>query len=318
MNALAPAVPGGLDQLLAGALALLGVFVVLVAVAWRRGRRGSPKDAPRALEGRYELQGLIGEGGMGAVYKGWDALLKRPVAVKRLRAELQKNPRERDRFLREAELVASLRHPGIVEIHTIVRDEDTHLVFEFLVGDTLHQALNDSPGRHLPAAKALQYLSAIAEAVDHAHGRRVIHRDLKPANIMITDEGWVKVMDFGIARQVADSLLTTTNTIVGTPTYMAPEQAMGAVVRESDVFSLGVTLYEMLTGGLPFKGPGEMRDKLDGRFPRATLLVPDLPPEIDSVLARALAPRAEDRFHSCRELFQAAAEALEGRVTPVR
>jgi serine/threonine-protein kinase len=316
MNGYAPA---GLNQLVLGALALLALFTALVAGAWNRSRRSSKKDGPRAIDGQYELRDLIGEGGMGAVYQGWDRVLKRPVAVKRLRAELQRNPRERERFIREAELVASLRHPNIVEIFTIVRDEDdTHLVFEYIVGDTVHQLLNDSPGRHLSASRALELLKGIAEALDHAHGRRVIHRDLKPANIMVTDEGWVKVMDFGIARQVADSLLTTTNTIVGTPTYMAPEQAMGAVVRESDVFSLGVTLYEMLTGGIPFKGPDEMRDKLAGRFPRPSLLVPDLPPELDAVLERALAPRAEDRYHSCRELYQAASEALDGRVTPVR
>jgi serine/threonine protein kinase len=261
----------------------------------------------------------IGEGGMGAVFKGWDKTLKRPVAVKRLRAELQKNARERERFIKEAEMVASLRHPHIVEIYTIIRDdEDTHLVFEYLVGGTVHQLLNESPGRHFSPGRALEILKAIAQAVDHAHARHVIHRDLKPANVMITDAGWVKVMDFGIARQVADSMLTTTNTIVGTPTYMAPEQAMGAVVKESDVYALGVTLYEMLTGGLPFKGPDEMREKLDGRFVAASLLVPDLRPAVDAVIARALSPRSEDRYHSCLELYHAAAEALDGRVTPVR
>ncbi|MDE2491003.1 MAG: serine/threonine protein kinase, partial [Elusimicrobia bacterium] len=287
-----------------------------------RPRRAAPPaprggEERRALDAQYEIVEKIGEGGMGTVYKGWDKVLKRPVAVKRLRAELQRNPRERERFIKEAEMVASLRHPHIVEIHTILRDEeDTYLVFEYILGRTLHELLNESLGRHLEPAEAARLLKQVAAAVDHAHSRRVIHRDLKPANIMIADGGWAKVMDFGIARQVQDSMLTTTNTIVGTPTYMAPEQAMGAVVKESDVYALGVTLYETLTGGLPFPGPDEMRDKLDARFLPPSRLLPGLPRALDAVLAKALAPRAEDRYRSCLDLYEAAAEALDVRATP--
>ncbi len=309
-----------LIMLAAGLLALLTGFVIRLTRESRKRKTGRPSadGGRRELDSQYDVTEQIGEGGMGMVYKGWDKVLKRPAAVKRLRSELQGNARERDRFIREAEMVASLRHPHIVEIYTIIRnDEDTYLVFEYIVGSTVHQLLNDSSGRHLPPARALEILRQVAEAVDHAHGRHVIHRDLKPANIMITDGGWVKVMDFGIARQVMDSLLTTTNTIVGTPTYMAPEQAMGAVVKESDVYSLGCTLYEMLTGGLPYKGPDETRDKLEGRFVKPSLLVPDLPPAIDRVIAKALSPQVEDRYHSCIELYQAASAALNDRVTPL-
>lgn len=318
-----PASPRSFDVFL---LAAVGLLVALIGFVIRLAR-GARDEAPaaaadagrRALDAQYDVVEQIGEGGMGMVYRGWDKVLKRPVAVKRLRAELQRNARERERFIREAELVASLHHPHIVEIYTIIRNaEDTYLVFEYIVGMTVHQLLNESAGRHLPPPRALELLGQIAEAVDHAHARRVIHRDLKPANIMVADGGWVKVMDFGIARQVQDSLLTTTNTIVGTPTYMAPEQAMGAVVKESDVYALGCTLYEMLSGGLPFKGPDETRDKLDGRFLAPSLLVPDLPPAVDAVMKRALAPRVEERYHSCAELYRAAAHALDGRVTPMR
>ncbi|UPT73036.1 MAG: serine/threonine protein kinase [Elusimicrobiota bacterium] len=252
---------------------------------------------------------------MGAVYKGWDKVLKRPVAIKKLRSELQANPRERERFLKEAELVASLHHPHIVDIYTIIKDADTYLVFEYVSGMTLHDVLNECPGRRMQPKRALEILRQIAEAVDHAHGRHVIHRDLKPSNVMLADGGWVKVMDFGIARQVMDSLLTTTNTIVGTPVYMAPEQAMGAVVKESDVFALGITLYELLTGQLPFRGPAEMNDKLEGRFTPVSAVVPDLG-ALDLVLKKALSPRAEDRYRRCGDLYQAALRALDGSVTP--
>jgi tRNA A-37 threonylcarbamoyl transferase component Bud32 len=257
LAAAASAAGRGMRAIVGGAAVLLTLLLGLAGWLSRRektgGRRaawkamgdaeigGGREPERRSLNSQYDVVEKIGEGGMGTVYRGWDKVLKRPVAVKRLRAELQKTPRERERFIREAEMVASLRHPHIVEIYTIVRDdEDTHLVFEYIVGRTLHDLLNESRGRHLEPARALELLRQIAEAVDHAHSRRVIHRDLKPANVMLADAGWVKVMDFGIARQVQDSMLTTTNTIVGTPTYMAPEQAMGAVVKESDVYALGV------------------------------------------------------------------------------
>ena len=274
-------------------------------------------EVPRELDSQYRIVKKIGEGGMGTVYEGYDKTLKRPVAIKRLRPELQSNARERAHLIQEAELVAALQHPHTVQIYTIVRnDEDTHIVFEYLVGRTLHELLNASPGRHLETGAALEFLRQIAEAVDHAHGRHVIHRDLKPANVMIDERGWAKVMDFGIARQVADSLVhTTTNTIVGTPTYMAPEQSMGEVKKESDVYALGITFYEMLTGGLPFKGSDDLNDKLNGRFTAPSTLLPGLPTAMDAVIAKAIAPRAEDRYHSCVDLYRAAESAL-GQMTP--
>ncbi|MBI4059875.1 MAG: serine/threonine protein kinase [Elusimicrobia bacterium] len=318
LSAGAPVPPrGGLPALWAGTFALAAL---LAAAAWRLTRGSRPEArvgfpaGRRALNAQYDIVEQIDEGGMGAVYKGWDKTLKRPVAIKKLRDELQANERERDRFMKEAELVASLHHPHIVEIYTIVRESDeTHLVFEYVSGGTLHELLKESPGRGLPAARALEILRQMCEAVDHAHDRRVIHRDLKPANVMLAEGGWVKVMDFGIARQVLDSLLTTTNTIVGTPLYMAPEQAMGAVVKQSDVFALGVTLYELLTGVLPFRGSGEMSDKLEARFTPPSELAPGLGPAIDAVARKALSPRPEDRYQRCADLYQAAARALDGQ-----
>jgi serine/threonine-protein kinase len=305
-------------------LLLLAVYVAVLSradspvgrITWPRLARGEDRVG-RTLDGRYKIVRKIGEGGMGAVYEGFDRELKRPVAIKRLRPELQSNPRERARFIKEAELVAALQHPHTVQIYTILREEeDTHIVFEHIAGRTLSEMLAASPGRRLEPRRALHLLRQAAEAVDHAHGRRVIHRDLKPGNVMVDERGWVKVMDFGIARQAQDSLmLTTTSTILGTPAYMAPEQAMGEARPESDVFALGVTLYEMLTGGLPFKGPDSLQDKLHARFAPPSQVLPGLPAAVDAVIAKALSPRAEDRYRTCAELHRAADDAL-GRVTP--
>ena len=320
--AAAPSRPsrGWLRAVLIGSSALAAFLIFLY---WRLSRRARPEERigfaseRKELDSQYDITAPLGEGGMGMVYKGWDKVLKRPVAIKKLRTELQASPRERERFLKEAEMVASLHHPHIVDIYTIIRHaQDTYLVFEYVSGMTLHELLNESAGRRLPPARALEILRQISEAVDHAHSRHVIHRDMKPSNVMLADGGWVKVMDFGIARQVLDSLLTTTKTIVGTPVYMSPEQAMGVVVKESDVFALGVTLYELLTGAVPFKGPGEMNDKMEGRFTVPSALVPELGQAIDEVLRKALSPRPEDRYHRCGDLYQAAVGALKGQVTP--
>jgi tetratricopeptide (TPR) repeat protein len=311
------------DRLRAVVAGVSALFALFVFVIWRLTRRTKTEAAigfgeeRKELDSQYDIVSPLGEGGMGMVYKGWDKVLKRPVAIKRLRSELQANPRERDRFVKEAEMVASLHHPHIVDIYTIIRDSaDTYLVFEYVSGLTLHELLNETPGRRLPPARALDILRQVGEAVDHAHARHVIHRDMKPSNVMLADGGWVKVMDFGIARQVLDSLLTTTNTIVGTPVYMAPEQAMGVVVKQSDVFALGVTLYELLTGALPFKGPGEMSDKMEGRFAAPSELVPGLGAAIDEVVRKAVSPRPEDRYADCSQLYHAAAAALNAQVTP--
>lgn len=316
----APSRPEWTTVVVGGGAAL---FIPFMVVVWRRMRRRAEADAglgnePKVLNSTYDIVAPLGEGGMGKIYKGWDKVLKRPVAIKKLRDELQLNPRERERFLKEAQMVASLHHPHIVDIYTIIRDaKDTYLVFEYVAGMTLHDLLNESPGRRLPLDRALEILRQIGEAVDHAHARRVIHRDMKPSNVMLADEGWVKVMDFGIARQVMDSLMTTTNTIVGTPVYMAPEQAKGQVAKESDVFALGITLYEILTGTLPFKGPTEMRDKMEGRFVVPSALVPSLGTGIDEVVRKALAPLPGDRYGNCAALYQAAIRSRDDSLTPV-
>ena len=261
---------------------------------------------------QYELVKEIGLGGMGVVYEATDRSLERRVAVKKMRDEIRLDPHDRQRFVAEARMVAQLHHPAIVDIYGIVEDGmDVYLVFEFVEGRTLQDALKAGGPMELP--RAAQVLREIAAAVEHAHGRSIIHRDLKPSNVMLTAEGRVKVMDFGIARQAKDAMTrhSMTNTIAGTPPYMAPEQEQGTVRKESDVYALGVCLYEMTTGHLPFSGSGAamLLNKLNGKLIPPSQRVPSLPPGLDAVIARALAPDPDKRYHTPAELV-AALDAL--------
>ncbi|MCM2304067.1 MAG: protein kinase, partial [Elusimicrobia bacterium] len=209
------------------------------------------------IRGQYEISRQIGAGGMGMVYEGTDRSLGRRVAIKKMRDELRVNARERDRFIIEAKTVASLHHPNIVDIYAIAEEgEDVYLVFEYVDGKTVHD-LVQLKGR-LDPAESVRVTRAMGEALTYAHSRGVIHRDMKPSNVMLTGAGQVKVMDFGIARMAKDALTrySMTNTVVGTPPYMAPEQEQGVVRKESDVYSLAVCAYEMLTGKMPFIGIG--------------------------------------------------------------
>jgi tetratricopeptide (TPR) repeat protein len=312
---------------LGGLLIALGVLHV-VSASWRERvhatvRRALGHAAPAAAEGvagspslgsfwaQYEVVRKIGLGGMGVVYEAKDRSLERRVAVKKMRDEIRLDPQERRRFVNEARLVAQLHHPGIVDVYGIIEDDmDVYLVFEFVEGRTLQDALTEGP-MDLPQVR--QVIKEIADAVEHAHGRGIIHRDLKPSNVMLTSEGRVKVMDFGVARQAKDALTrhSMTNTVAGTPPYMAPEQEQGTVRKESDVYALGVCLYEMATGSLPFTGSGAamLLNKLNGKLTPACRRNPRLPAGLDAVIARALEPDADKRYRTPAELV-AALDAL--------
>ena len=261
---------------------------------------------------QYELIKEIGLGGMGVVYEAQDRSLERRVAVKKMRDEIRIDPHERRRFVNEAKLVAQLRHPNIVDIYAIVEEgQEVYLVFEFVPGRTLGDLIKAEGPMSLEAARGV--LHAASEAVEHAHAAQIVHRDLKPSNIMITDDGRIKVMDFGVARQAKDAItkMSMTNTVVGTPPYMAPEQEQGTVRRESDVYALGVCLYEMLTGHLPFTGGGAamLLNKLNGKHIPPSQRNPALPAGLDAVIAKALTPDPEKRYHTPTE-FVAALDAV--------
>ncbi|MDX6769237.1 MAG: protein kinase [Elusimicrobiota bacterium] len=264
--------------------------------------------APRvdAVPQGFSVVRTLGQGGMGVVYEAVDLALQRTVALKKMRDEVAVNPRERARFLKEARVVAGLRHPNIVEIYSIQDNADgLFLVFERVPGVTLHEKLGAGA---LPPAEAVALLRQVAAALDYAHAQGVVHQDLKPANVMVHGGG-VKVMDFGIARRVQETLSTMSRVeVAGTPAYMAPEQEQGAAGPAADLFALGVCAYETLTGRLPFPNGGLMA-KAQGLYRPATDGTP-LPKAVDAELGRALSPRPEGRHASATAFVDALARAL--------
>ncbi|MBI4062018.1 MAG: protein kinase [Elusimicrobia bacterium] len=297
-----------------------------VVSAFTKATRGGPsvralEEPPAAsasagvIRGQYEILRQIGAGGMGMVYEGTDRSLGRRVAIKKMREELRVNPRERERFVIEAKTVASLHHANIVDIYAIAEEgDDVYLVFEYVDGKTVHD-LVQSRGRLAPA-EALRVASAIGEALAYAHSRGVVHRDMKPSNVMLNGEGQVKVMDFGIARMAKDALTrySMTNTVVGTPPYMAPEQEQGVVRKESDVYSLAICAYEMLTGKLPFIGigAGMLMNKINMSYIPPSRAIAGLPEALDEVFLKAFKADPDQRYRAPQEFVAAFGAALGG------
>jgi serine/threonine-protein kinase len=254
------------------------------------------------LGGRYKLGEMIGTGGMADVYVAEDTRLARQVAVKVLRSDLARDPSFVARFRKEALAAAALNHPGIVAVYDSGEEPAPYIVMELISGHTLRELIHK--GERVPLKRALEIGEGILAALEYSHHSGIVHRDIKPANIMITDNGDVKVMDFGIARALADlgATLTSTWNVVGTAQYLSPEQALGEVADlRSDIYSTGCLLYEVLTGKPPFTGETPVSiayQHVSGVLVAPSSIVPDLPAGIDTLLTVALAKNPDDRYQS--------------------
>jgi eukaryotic-like serine/threonine-protein kinase len=255
--------------------------------------------------GHYEITDKLGEGGMGVVYKAEDQNLHRPVALKFLRADALGDQHLHGRFWKEAEVAAALDHPNIPTIHEISEEDgQTFIAMAFIEGESLAEKIKQRP---LPLDEALGIASQVGEALQVAHERGIVHRDIKPGNIMITPDGRVKVMDFGLAHLAGQTRITKTGTVMGTPAYMSPEQAEGQELdRRSDIWSLAIVLYEMVTGQLPFKGDTDyavLRAILDDQPEPMTAIRVGTPPELDRIVAKALEKKPEVRYQTAADVL---------------
>jgi serine/threonine-protein kinase len=272
-----------------------------------------------ATVGDYQVVGILGAGGMGQVYKVRNVISDRVEAMKVLLPDLVNQPDLADRFLREIKVQASLEHPNIAALHTAVRQENQLLMLmEFVEGVTLDQKLKDRP---LPAAEAVSYISQVLAALEYAHARGVVHRDIKPANMMLTPGSTVKLMDFGIARSSADHKLTQTGTTVGSLYYMSPEQIQGVTAPDarSDLYSVGVSLYELVTGKRPFDGDSQfaiMSAHLQGTPVPPVTIDPRLPQLLNDVILMLVAKDPNARFQTAGAVRNALSNVFAEVKTP--
>ncbi|WP_439456368.1 serine/threonine-protein kinase, partial [Streptomyces antibioticus] len=278
----------------------------------------------RVLVERYELIEAVGRGGMGEVWRATDRELGRTVAVKVLPPELTRHEEFRVRFRREARTVASLNHRNIAVLHDVGEDtadgETTpFLVMEFIEGRTLTDVLADGP---FTVERALSVGRDVADALAHSHAQGLIHRDIKPSNVMLTSEGGIKVLDFGIAKVVAETTtrLTATGMTVGTPAYLSPEQLTGRPVDgRSDQYSTGCLLYELLTGRPPFSGDSPfavMHQHISQEPVPPSGLRPQIPSSVDTLVLRTLAKDRDQRLGSAGGFRCAVGATLAGADTP--
>lgn len=274
--------------------------------------------------GSYKITEKIGEGGMGAVFKGIDLMLEREVAIKMLRPELASQPQVVERFRSEAVTLAKLNHPNIATLYSFLRQgEDFFMVMEFVRGETLESLIRRYGA--MPCDRAIGLFCQALEGIDHAHRGGVIHRDIKPANMMLTENGTLKVMDFGIARVLGTSRMTKQGNIVGTIAYMSPEQVRGLETdARSDIYSLGILLYEMLTGRVPFFSDSEydlMKMQIETAPDPPRVFAAHIPAPVEQAVMRSLAKRIEARFQGAAEfrnaLLSAAGPMSAPAPTPV-
>lgn len=258
------------------------------------------------IAGKYRIIEKVGEGGMGVVYKAEDIKLKRSVALKFLSPGLTSDPEAKERFIKEAQTASALEHSNICTIHEIdeIKDGQMFIVMAFYDGEALKEKIQQEPQK---LEDALDYTTQIVQGLAKANSKGIVHRDIKPGNIMITDEGVVKIVDFGLAKLGGATRITKTGTTMGTPAYMSPEQVRGDIVdQQADIWSIGVILYEMLTGQLPFKGDHEQAivySILNKEPDPITSFVTGIPVELEQIVFKALAKDPKDRYQNAEELL---------------
>jgi beta-lactam-binding protein with PASTA domain/tRNA A-37 threonylcarbamoyl transferase component Bud32 len=278
---------------------------------------------PRLLGERYELEGVVGRGGMAEVYRARDIRLDRVVAIKTLRADLARDQTFQARFRREAQSAASLNNPSIVAVYDTGEDMSTgvpvpYIVMEYVDGRTVRDLLIE--GHRLLPERSLEIISGVLRALEYSHQAGIVHRDIKPGNVMVTRNGDIKVMDFGIARAMSDAQATMTQTaqVIGTAQYLSPEQARGERVdSRSDLYSTGCLMYELLTGRPPFTGDSPVaiayQHVRENPVPPSRL-DPDIPPWADAIVLKAMAKSPNDRYQTAAEMqadIQRAASGMQ-------
>jgi eukaryotic-like serine/threonine-protein kinase len=276
---------------------------------------------PRLLGGRYELDGVVGRGGMAEVYRARDIRLDRIVAIKTLRADLARDQIFQARFRREAQSAASLNHPNIVAVYDTGEDMATgvpvpYIVMEYVDGRTVRDLLQD--GHRLLPERSLEIIDGVLRALDYSHQAGIVHRDIKPGNVMVTRNGDIKVMDFGIARAMSDAQATMTQTaqVIGTAQYLSPEQARGERVdSRSDLYSTGCLLYELLTGRPPFTGDSPVaiayQHVRENPIPPSRV-DPDVPVWADAIVLKAMAKSPADRYQTAADMRADLQRAVAG------
>ena len=276
------------------------------------------------INDRYEVRKLIGEGGMANVYLGYDTILERDVAIKVLRGDLADDEKFVRRFRREAQSASLLNHPNIVQIYDVGEDDGNfYIVMEFINGQTLKQLIKKR-GK-LSVSETIDIMSQLTDGLAHAHDSYIIHRDIKPQNIMILDDGMVKITDFGIAMAINASDLTQTNSVMGSVHYLPPEQASGkGSTIKSDIYSLGIMMYEMLAGQMPFRGETAVEiamKHLKNPMPSVISKNETVPQSVENIILKATAKNPKNRYNNVRELYddlktcQDKSRANEKRIT---
>jgi len=273
--------------------------------------------SPGENVGPYRIVEQLGSGGMATVYKGYQPSLDRYVAIKVMHPMFKGNPQFFERFKREARIVAKLEHPNIIPIHDFNEHKgEPYLVMRYVEGDTLKPRLEGQP---MPPNDVLRIIRPVCSALNYAHNQGVLHRDIKPSNIMVTTDGTIFVTDFGLARMVeAGESTLSQDMMVGTPQYISPEQAQGVKELDgrTDIYSLGVVLYEMLTGRVPFSADtpfATVHDHIYTPLPPPSSVNPNINPAVERMLLKALAKDPQDRYATAKDLLEAVEVSLEAQ-----